>query len=364
MRKLPVAVERGHGQALARGFALGQAAAQAGAVLAQVAHLGAVVGGFVKRQALGLLVAQRQVKAVAVVDQVLLVELLLAVRGHLALACAAHAKAFFGVRQDHRGLAPVRRRSGISGMDFHDVVAPAFEPVDLLVGHALRQPRQLFVLAKEVVAVVAPVFGGKGLHLAVHRVGKGAQQSARGVARQQAVPVAAPDQFDDVPAGAGKQFFQLVDDAAIAAHRAVQALQIAVDHPHQVVEFFSGGQGQRAHAFGLVHLAVAKHAPHLAGAAVLQLAVRQVAHEAGVVDRADRPQAHGAGGELPKVGHQPRVWVARQTACAAVRGGDLLAVMHQVGLGQAAFQKSAGIDPWCTVRLKNTKSPWCCAVRA
>ena len=351
-RKLPVGAQSGHGQAVATCLALGQAAAQLGAVLAQVTHLGAVVGGFVKGQALDLLVAQRQVKAVAVVDQVLLVELLLAVRGHLALARAAHAKAFFGVRQDHRGLATVRGRRRIRRVDLHDVVPAALESVNLLVGHALRQPRQLFVLAKEVVAVVAPVLGGKGLHLAIDRVGKSAQQSARGVACQQAVPVAAPDQLDDVPARTGKQLFQFVDDAAIAPHRAVQSLQIAVHHPHQVVEFFSRGQGQGAHAFGLVHLAVAKHAPHLAGAAVLQLAVCQVTHEAGVVNRADRPQAHRAGGELPKVGHQPRVRVARQAASAAVRCGDFLAVVHQVLLAQAPFQKSAGIHPGGAVRLE------------
>ena len=71
-----------------------------------------------------------------------------------------------------------------------------------------------------------------------------------------------------------------------------------------------------------------------------------------MVDRADRPQAHGARGELPEVGHQPRVRVARQTACAAVGRSDLLAVMHQVRLAQAAFQKSAGIHPGCAVRLE------------
>ena len=161
----------------------------------------------------------------------------------------------------------VARRRGVGGVDLDDVVAAALEAVDLLVGHALRQARQLLVLAKEVVAVEAAVLGGKGLHLAVHRVGKGPDQRPGDVARKQAVPVAAPDQFDDVPAGAAEQLFQFVDDAAVAAHRAVQALQVAVDHPDQVVQPLARGQRQRAHALGLVHLAVAKHAPHLARSA-------------------------------------------------------------------------------------------------
>ena len=41
-----------------------------------------------------------------------------------------------------------------------------------------------------------------------------------------------------------------------------------------------------------------------------QAAMLQVAHEARLVDRVDRPEAHRAGRELPEVGHQPRVRVA------------------------------------------------------
>ncbi len=52
-------------------------------------------------------------------------------------------------------------------MNFDKVVAAAFESVNLLVGHALGQACQFGVLAKKGVAIEAPVFGCKGLHLAV-----------------------------------------------------------------------------------------------------------------------------------------------------------------------------------------------------
>jgi hypothetical protein len=194
----------------------------------------------------GLLVGQRQLEAVSELQQLVVFELLLAVRGHPALAGAAHAVTLLGVRQDHGGLAAVRRSGGIGGVDLHQVVPAALEAVDLLVGQALGQARQFGVLAEEVLAVVAPVLGGKGLHLAVHRLRKDARQRAAVVARKQAVPVAAPDQLDDVPARPGEQPFQLVDDAAVATHRAVQALQVAVDDPDQVVQPFACGQRQRA----------------------------------------------------------------------------------------------------------------------
>jgi O-acetyl-ADP-ribose deacetylase (regulator of RNase III) len=101
------------------------------------------------------------------------------VRGHLALARLAHAVALLGVGQDHRGLALVRAGGRVGGVDLHQVVAAALEAVDLLVRHTLGQRGQFGVLAEEVVAVEAPVLGGEGLHLAIHRAFERAHQRAR-----------------------------------------------------------------------------------------------------------------------------------------------------------------------------------------
>ncbi len=241
---------------------------------------------------------------------------------------------------------------GVGGVDFHQVVAAALQAVDLLVRHALGQRGQRGVLAKEVVAVEAPILGGKGLHLAVDRALQSARQGACEVAGKQAVPVAAPHQLDDVPARSGKQAFQLVDDAAVAAHRAIEPLQVAVDHPDQVVQPLARSQGEGAGALGLVHLAVAKHAPHFSACAVEQVAVREVAHEARVVDAADGADAHRARGELPEIGHQPRVRVARQALSTDGGRRQFLAVVHQILLGEPPFQKRPRIHARRAVRLE------------
>ena len=259
-------------------------ATQCRAPCAQVLHLSAGFFGFVIAECFGLLVGQRQIEAVAVGNELVFVQLLLAVRGHLALSGVAHAVALFGVREDDRGLTDMRYCGCVGGVNFDDVMAAAFEAVNLLIRHALRQCGQLGRLTKEGVAVVAAVFGGEGLHLAIDRVGEDLGQSARHVAGKQAVPVAAPNQFDHLPTRAAEQALQLVDDAAIAAHRAVEPLQVAVDHPNQVVQPLARGQRQRTHALGLVHLTVAKHPPHFSIIAVEQVAMREVAHEARVVD--------------------------------------------------------------------------------
>src|SRR5262249_57421169 len=130
-------------------------------------------------------------------------------------------------------------------------------------------------------------------------------------ARQQRVPVAAPDDLDAVPAGAAEDRLQLLNDLAVATHWAVEALQVAVDDKDQVVELLARGEVQGAKRLGLVALAVADKCPDVSLAGLLESAVFEVAIEAGLVDRQDLPQAHRHGRELPEVRHQPRVRVRR-----------------------------------------------------
>ena len=60
-----------------------------------------------------------------------------------------------------------------------------------------------------------------------------------------AIPVRAPQHLDDVPARAGEQRLQLLDDLAVAAHRTVEPLQVAVDDEGEVVELLARGERQR-----------------------------------------------------------------------------------------------------------------------
>ena len=73
----------------------------------------------------------------------------------------------------------------------------------------------------------------------------------------------APDDLDDVPAGAAEQRFEFLDDLAVAAHRAVEALEIAVDDPDQVVEILARGERDGAERFRFVAFAVAEERPDL-----------------------------------------------------------------------------------------------------
>ena len=73
-----------------------------------------------------------------------------------------------------------------------------------------------------------------------------------------------------------------------------------------------------------------------------QAAVREVAHEARLVDRVDRADAHRAGRELPEVRHQLRMRIRGQAARAVRRRGQLLAVVGEVVGARAALRGRRG----------------------
>ena len=106
---------------------------------------------------------------------------------------------------------------------------------------------------------------------------------------------------------AAEDRLELLDDLAVAADRAVEPLEVAVDDERQVVEALAGGDVERAERLGLVGLAVAEERPDARPGRVEQAAVLEVAVEARLVDRADRAEAHRDRRELPEVGHEARV---------------------------------------------------------
>ena len=101
-------------------------------------------------------------------------------------------------------------------------------------------------LPKNSRAHISAVARLEGLVLAVDAFLHALAQQAALVAREQGVPVAAPDDLDDVPARAAKIRLEFLDDLAVAAHRTVEALQIAIDDEDQIVEVLARGQRDRA----------------------------------------------------------------------------------------------------------------------
>ena len=164
---------------------------------------------------------------------------------------------------------------------------------------------------------------------------------------EQFVPARAPDHLDDVPTVAPELRLEFLDDLAVAAHRPVEALEVAVHDEDQIVEAFPVGEAESSPRLGLVELPVARKAPDPRAARVEDPPVHQVAVEARLVDRADRPEAHRDGRELPEIGHETRVRVTRQAVPAGFEPEVL-----EIGLAQAAFDEGARVDPGGGVALE------------
>ena len=218
-------------------------------------------------------------------------------------------------------------------------MAAAPQLPDLLVRPVLHHRARLGVLAEEVLADVGTVLRLEGLVLAVDRFLHPEVKPAVGVVLEQRIPARAPDHLDHVPAGAAEVRLELLDDLPVPAHRTVEALQVAVDHEHEVVELLATGQGDRAHRLRLVHLAVAHEGPDLSIARVDDIARGEVLHEPGLVDRHQWAETHRHGRELPELGHQPRVRIGREAAAV-----DLLPEAVQVVLGEPSLEECARVD--------------------
>ena len=218
-------------------------------------------------------------------------------------------------------------------------MSAAVEQPDLVVGHVRDALEQARVAPEEVLADVGAVAGLERLVVAVDAVLHHLDQGAVDIGLQQRIPAAAPDDLDHVPAGAAEVGLELLDDLAVAADGPVEALEVAVDHPDEVVQLLAPGQCGGAHRLGLVHLAVAEEGPYLARGGVGHSARLQVLHEPRLVDRGDGADAQRHRRELPEVGHQPRVRVRAQPAGHR----DLLAEAVELLLGEPALQIRAGV---------------------
>ena len=229
----------------------------------------------------------------------------------------------------------------VSRIDLVRIMPAPVEIPDVLIRPVRHHLRQLRILAEEMLAHIRPVLGLEGLVITIQTLHHPLAQQPRFVLREQRIPVATPDQFDDIPACATEIAFQLLDDLAVAAHRAIQPLQIAIHDENQVVEILARGHADLTHGLGFVHLAIAHEGPDLA---LRRATLRNMApafhvfHEAGLVNRLQGTQPHRHRRELPEIRLEPGVRIRRQAAPI-----DLAAEIVELLLRHQPHQESAGI---------------------
>ncbi len=121
-------------------------------------------------------------------------------------------------------------------------MATTIQAIDIFIGHIFDHFQQLGVFTEKMLAGISTVVALIILVLAIHSLVHSLLQQARLIFFQQRVPETSPHHLNNIPAGAAKNPLELLNDFAIAAHWAIKALEIAIDHKNQIVEIFPARQ--------------------------------------------------------------------------------------------------------------------------
>ncbi len=196
----------------------------------------ALVGRTVERRVVQFVVGNRNAEARTEHLQLVFVQLLLLVRDVLAFTGFAEAVALNCLGQNDRGLSGVidRRTEGCVNLD--RIMAAEAHARQLIVGEMLDHLQQARIAAEQVLAEVGSALDEIFLVLPVADFAQTPDQQAVAVVLDQAVPIGTPDALDDVPSRAAENRFEFLNDFSVAAHRAVEPLQVAVHDEDQIVE--------------------------------------------------------------------------------------------------------------------------------
>ena len=175
------------------------------------------------------------------------------------------------------------------------------------------------------------------------------EEEAGGVAGEEGVPVRAPDDLDDVPTGAAEDMPSSSSMMRLLPRTGPsRRWRLQLTTKMRLSSFSRAPSDDAPEGVDLVGLAVADEGPDLAIGLRDEVAIFEVAHEAGLVDGVERADAHGDGGEVPELRHEPGVGVGGEAGLAA----EFVAEVGEAGFVEAAFEEGAGVDAGGGVALE------------
>src|SRR5690242_3038690 len=183
------------------GCACGQISAERLAPLLQVFDLWAILARMNERKGVNALFWNIQIKAICEIKKLVFVQLFLLMRDVLAFACLAESVALHRLREDDRRLPLVLQRALVRVVHLERIMSPATKACDLIVALIFDELEQLGIFAEEFFPRIRTAPSLEVLVFAVYAFFHPLQQQTGGVARQQFVPVPAPNDFDHVPTG-------------------------------------------------------------------------------------------------------------------------------------------------------------------
>src|SRR5215469_14563641 len=106
-------------------------------------------------------------------------------------------------------------------MNFNRIVSAQPHTRELLVGKMLDHAQQPRVRAEQILPEICSAFDQEFLIPSVGNFAQTPHQKAVAIILNQAVPIAAPNHFDYVPASAAEDSLKFLNDFAVAAHRPI-----------------------------------------------------------------------------------------------------------------------------------------------
>src|SRR5208282_2794392 len=145
----------------------------------------------------------------------------------LAFARFAEAVSLDGLSENDGRLADVIYGSAEGRVHFDWIVPSQSHACQLIVGQVLNHLQQARIGSEQVLAEIGSAFDEILLVLTVANLAQTLDQQAVAVVLNEAVPIGTPDALDDVPARSAENSFQFLNDFSVAAHRAIEPLQVA-----------------------------------------------------------------------------------------------------------------------------------------
>jgi hypothetical protein len=189
-----------------------------------------------------------------------------------------------GLDENYRGLACYREGFCIRRIDFLRILTTPLDLANFLIRECIHHALEGRIAFHPVFTLNLARKYRVALIVAIQALIHAFLEYTLVVLRQQAIPATAPDHLDHFPVGTAKRALQLLDDLAVATHRTIQPLQIAVHDDDEIIEFFATGHVDGAKHFRLVGLTITNETPHFCMGAWLESSILQILGESGLID--------------------------------------------------------------------------------
>src|SRR5260370_21375960 len=201
-------------------FALWSISTEGFATSFEIRDFLAVLGRAIERNIADIAVAEMHDEAGAELAEFLFVQLLLLVSDVFAFASFAEALTLDSEGEDERGAAVVFEGGFVGGIDFAGIVSTKTQATQSLVGKRLNELQEARIAAEEKLPNIVARRNDEFLIFAVDDLAHALDEKALGVAFEDGIPLAAPENLDDVPASTAETAVQLLNNLAVAAHGA------------------------------------------------------------------------------------------------------------------------------------------------